>query len=581
MKKAFTLFIISTLLLGTACGSTGNPQAQTAETQESQQVEETETEEMDPTKALLEEGKDYYYARNGQELDYKNAMELFQQAADAGSAEGWYYVGKTYLTDDFRFVDNTDYSKSTEAFEKALELGYPLAGVALGDVYCFGQGTMVDFSKAKEYYKNAVETGCKEGNTGLAYMCWNGYGMEQDADKAKEFALSATEGEDPGYVVSAYDTLALMEEYGDSYANGMVYDYDNEEGRDVDYAAVIDYLEKANDLCTWDGAYLAYLQSDYEKSGDTEKAEEYKNQFLAWCDEAANSDNPRYLCFAGDVYGSARYMDQDDTKRFDYYMKAADAGDADAMHEVGVMYGDGVGTEPSFEIASEWIQKSADCGDTEAMNDLGFLYFNGYGVEQDPSIAMDYYTKAADLGNTEAMENIANAYLYGNGVEQDLELAVEWYQKAMEYGSLDAMAQLAIIYRDVQNNPELACHTFEKAADLGNYQALMGMGYAYENGVGKQQFLTKALEYYEKALKVAEMEKRDDWVERAKQKIEELDNKRGDASGNKEEAGSQSEGQQPTVGKEEQVQQVDPVPVEEPVEEGTGGAWTNAAGWDD
>ena len=581
MKKAFTLFIISTLLLGTACGSTGNPQAQTAETQESQQVEETETEEMDPTKALLEEGKDYYYARNGQELDYKNAMELFQQAADAGNAEGWYYVGKTYLTDDFRFLDNTDYSKSIDAFEKALDMGCSLAGVALGDIYREG---VIDYDRAKQYYHQAVDAGCVEGNYGLGVMSHNGNGMDRSvasASDAKKYLTSATEGEEPEYVVKAYDELAKIEEYGRSYENGFFYDLDNEEGREIDYAIIIDDLEKANELCTWDGSYLAYLQSAYEKSGDAEKAEEYKNQFLAWCDEAVNSENPRYLCSAGDVYGSARYIDQDDTKRFDYYMKAADAGDADAMHEVGVMYGDGVGTEPSFEIASEWIQKSADCGDTEAMNDLGFLYFNGYGVEQDPSIAMDYYTKAADLGNTEAMENIANAYLYGNGVEQDLELAVEWYQKAMEYGSLDAMAQLAIIYRDVQNNPELACHTFEKAADLGNYQALMGMGYAYENGVGKQQFLTKALEYYEKALKVAEMEKRDDWVERAKQKIEELDNKRGDASGNKEEAGSQSEGQQPTVGKEEQVQQVDPVPVEEPVEEGTGGAWTNAAGWDD
>ena len=551
-KRVIAVFLVSTILFGTACGSAGNPQAQTAETQENQQVEEIETEEMDPTEALLEEGKDYYYARNGQELDYKKAMEIFQQAADAGNAEGWYYVGKTYLTDDFRFLDNTDYSKSIDAFEKALDMGCSLAGVALGDIYREG---VIDYDRAKQYYHQAVDAGCVEGNYGLGVMSHNGNGMDRSvasASDAKKYLTSATEGEEPEYVVKAYDELAKIEEYGRSYENGFFYDLDNEEGREIDYAIIIDDLEKANELCTWDGSYLAYLQSAYEKSGDAEKAEEYKNQFLAWCDEAVNSENPRYLCSAGDVYGSARYIDQDDTKRFDYYMKAADAGDADAMHEVGVMYGDGTGTEQSFELASEWIQTSADCGDTEAMNDLGFLYSHGYGVEQDPSLAMDYFTKAADLGNGEALTNLGYAYLKGNGVAQDYDQAKEWYQKACELNNAVAMYQLGYMCENglgySQEGVENSLLWYEKAASKGNVDAMLRLAAYYANGQlaldnpnysyvrefnESDRNLEMSCEWAKKALAVAEQnhdessaEKASNYIDTLTQAIEELNQAR-------------------------------------------------------
>ena len=461
-------------------------------------------------------------------------------------------MGKTYLTDDFRFLDNTDYSKSIDAFEKALDMGCSLAGVALGDIYREG---VIDYDRAKQYYHQAVDAGCVEGNYGLGVMSHNGNGMDRSvasASDAKKYLTSATEGEEPEYVVKAYDELAKIEEYGRSYENGFFYDLDNEEGREIDYAIIIDDLEKANELCTWDGSYLAYLQSAYEKSGDAEKAEEYKNQFLAWCDEAVNSENPRYLCSAGDVYGSARYIDQDDTKRFDYYMKAADAGDADAMHEVGVMYGDGTGTEQSFELASEWIQTSADCGDTEAMNDLGFLYSHGYGVEQDPSLAMDYFTKAADLGNGEALTNLGYAYLKGNGVAQDYDQAKEWYQKACELNNAVAMYQLGYMCENglgySQEGVENSLLWYEKAASKGNVDAMLRLAAYYANGQlaldnpnysyvrefnESDRNLEMSCEWAKKALAVAEQnhdessaEKASNYIDTLTQAIEELNQAR-------------------------------------------------------
>ena len=55
--------------------------------------------------------------------------------------------------------------------------------------------------------------------------------------------------------------------------------------------------------------------------------------------------------------------------------------------------------------AREWYQMAADAGNTDAMYNLGVLYANGYGVAQDYDKARQWYQKAADAGNAWGMNN--------------------------------------------------------------------------------------------------------------------------------------------------------------------------------
>ena len=48
-----------------------------------------------------------------------------------------------------------------------------------------------------------------------------------------------------------------------------------------------------------------------------------------------------------------------------------------------------------------WV-KAAEAGDTNAMFNLGLLYDNGQGVAQDYGKAREWYQKAAEAGNTDA-----------------------------------------------------------------------------------------------------------------------------------------------------------------------------------
>ena len=70
-------------------------------------------------------------------------------------------------------------------------------------------------------------------------------------------------------------------------------------------------------------------------------------------------------------------------KDFNWYLKAAEEGDAAAQNEVGDFYYNGRdGVEQSFEEAFKWWMKSAKQGFAEAQKNVGWCYFYGLGVKE-------------------------------------------------------------------------------------------------------------------------------------------------------------------------------------------------------
>jgi TPR repeat protein len=53
-----------------------------------------------------------------------------------------------------------------------------------------------------------------------------------------------------------------------------------------------------------------------------------------------------------------------------------------------------------------WYRKAADAGVALAMNNLGFMYQNGRGVAKDDAQAVIWYRKAAEMGNEIAKGNL-------------------------------------------------------------------------------------------------------------------------------------------------------------------------------
>ena len=73
------------------------------------------------------------------------------------------------------------------------------------------------------------------------------------------------------------------------------------------------------------------------------------------------------------------------------------------------------------------LVEAADAGDAEAMNSLGVLYFMGTQVPRDYATALLWLQKAIDGGSSDAMSNLATMYLLGTGVPRDPVNAFQWF----------------------------------------------------------------------------------------------------------------------------------------------------------
>jgi TPR repeat protein len=126
-----------------------------------------------------------------------------------------------------------------------------------------------------------------------------------------------------------------------------------------------------------------------------------------------------------------RYLEANDCVKAEQVLqKAAQAGDADAMDQLGQLYLYGPALYRDDAQAREWFQKAAQAGNVPAMSHLGQLHLCGWGVPQDSAQARQWYQKAAEGGDSEAMYGLGWLYEHGWGGERDCTLARRWYQKA-------------------------------------------------------------------------------------------------------------------------------------------------------
>jgi len=220
--------------------------------------------------------------------------------------------------------------------------------------------------------------------------------------------------------------------------------------------------------------------------------------------KAADAGDTDAMLNLGWLYANGNGGGQDFGKSREWYQKAADAGNTDAMLNLGWLYANGYGGFTDFDKAREWYQKAADAGNTDAMLNLGELYANGDGGGQDFGKAREWYQKAADAGNTDAMLNLGGLYEVGKGVAQDYRKARELYRKAADAGNTDGMDKLGGLYangKGVAQDYRKAREWYQKAADAGNADAMQNLGWLYEDGKGVAQDFNKASEWQQKAAK--------------------------------------------------------------------------------
>ena len=81
----------------------------------------------------------------------------------------------------------------------------------------------------------------------------------------------------------------------------------------------------------------------------------------------------------------------------------------------------------------EELNTAAQAGDINAMHNIGIIYVNGHEAPQNYSEAMKWFEKAALQGQHNSMYSLGIMHRYGEGVPIDLSKAWAWHSLAAEF----------------------------------------------------------------------------------------------------------------------------------------------------
>jgi len=185
--------------------------------------------------------------------------------------------------------------------------------------------------------------------------------------------------------------------------------------------------------------------------------------------------------------GSTAFQNGDYEGALKIWQPKADAGDPDAMTNIGVLYQYGFGLPRSAKKAAEMYEKAAQLGFVMAQYDLANLYYDGNGVDRDRKQAARWYTAAAQGGHAKSQFYLAQMYFDGDGVDESKETGFSWLQKASDQGMPDAQHELGrrlIFGDDVTADPAKGADLVLKSAEQRFVKAQILIADCYWKGRG-------------------------------------------------------------------------------------------------
>lgn len=134
---------------------------------------------------------------------------------------------------------------------------------------------------------------------------------------------------------------------------------------------------------------------------------------------------------------------------FDFQMKLASKGNAEAEFKVGEMYETGFGVEKDKKAAREWINKAATQGHETANFKLLYWEIESNGVKDESKGKLVELKSKANSGNPQAMYYLGKMHAYGIGVKTNYDVALDWLNKAVFVGVIEAERE-SLLVRDLK-----------------------------------------------------------------------------------------------------------------------------------
>jgi len=293
---------------------------------------------------------------------------------------------------------------------------------------------VADFAEAFELFSQSAKFKTKEAYFYLGELTLNGYGTNKDIEKGLFYTQKSY---DLGYDLAAW---RLANQYG--------------EGVGVERNQAI-----ADSLYYISWKYLKIL----ERKGD-----------------------PVALGILGHLYLKGAHVSKDEEKAFEYFLRAAQANNAEIQPILADCYFNKVGTSIDEKQGFYWLENSAKLGHPLALLQLGNRHYSGKGVTKDKVEGVARIRQAAshnyadalirlrdmsknaefskgnfsssfdltqaavkyDFDNAIANENLAHDYEHGFGTDKDYKEAVEYYKIAysIDPSKSDLLVKIAELY---------------------------------------------------------------------------------------------------------------------------------------
>lgn len=320
--------------------------------------------------------------------------------------------------------------KAFQLYEKAAQNGSAIGQVFVGNCYMGAIGVEKDQKKAFESYKRVADQGYARGQTALAWCYFTGKGVEKDPKKAFESNKRAA---DQG------DALGQAE-LGFCYQEGICVTQDQKKA--------IDYYQ----LAANQGGALGQkrLAECYEKGVVLEDGSFLKKNFklaFALMEQSAVQGLAAAQYQLGLYCANGLGVMENFQRAALWFEAAAAQGHVEAQYQLGMYYAGGIGVIKSAKQAVRWFEKAAEQGSVKAKYKIGNLYkTGGIDLPVDHVNAFEHFLKAAEQHDYRAQYELAECYNKGIGTARDQNLAVIWYERAFD--RIDMLRELGEVDRE-------------------------------------------------------------------------------------------------------------------------------------
>ncbi len=193
------------------------------------------------------------------------------------------------------------------------------------------------------------------------------------------------------------------------------------------------------------------------------------------------------------------YNDKYDKLSHEELFTLCEQGDPEALYEIGIRFCRGLdGEEVNAPAAKQFFEiLLTKQRNARAIYWLAAMYFDGEFGEENKKICVECAEYGYKWGDVRCGELLGVIYKDGVFVEKDTDKAISLLKEAVDRGDLRASYHLGLLYKDMENYIS-AKYYLEKAQDevVNSYFVL---GLLYLDGLGVEQDLEKARDYFEKA----------------------------------------------------------------------------------